>query len=133
MKVFKTLIIYGGIALSLGIIGNTFHPVVKKIWSSTFVLVSSGLCYFLMALFYWIVDIKQQHRWTFFLKVIGMNAITAYVITHVLPFPKIAGFLLYGLSPYTGNYYELVLVIGGFALLYLLLWYLYKNNTFIKV
>jgi predicted acyltransferase len=133
IKVFKTLIIYGGIALTLGIIGNTFHPVVKKIWSSTFVLVSSGLCYFLMALFYWIVDIKQQHRWTFFLKVIGMNAITAYVITHVLPFPKIAGFLLYGLSPYTGNYYELVLVIGGFALLYLLLWDLYKNNTFIKV
>jgi predicted acyltransferase len=96
-------------------------------------LVSSGICYFLIAAFYWIIDIKQKFKWAFFLKVIGMNAITAYVITHVLPFPKIAGFILYGLAPYTGKYYELVTVIGGFAILYLLLWYMYKNKTFVKV
>tara|TARA_A200000159_G_scaffold162802_2_gene187486 strand:+ start:97 stop:852 length:756 start_codon:yes stop_codon:yes gene_type:complete len=132
-RVVKTLLIYGTIALSLGLIGNTFHPVVKKIWSSTFVLVSSGICYFLMAIFYWVIDVKKQFKWAFFLKVIGMNAITAYVITHVLPFPKIAGFVLFGLAPYTGNYYGLITVIGGFGLLYLLLWYMYKNKTFIKV
>ncbi|MDG1290764.1 MAG: DUF5009 domain-containing protein [Flavobacteriaceae bacterium] len=132
-RVVKTLLIYGTIALSLGLIVNTFHPVVKKIWSSTFVLVSSGICYFLMAIFYWVIDVKKQFKWAFFLKVIGMNAITAYVITHVLPFPKIAGFVLFGLAPYTGNYYGLITVIGGFGLLYLLLWYMYKNKTFIKV
>ena len=132
-RVVKTLLIYGTIALSLGLIGNTFHPVVKKIWSSTFVLVSSGICYFLMAIFYWVIDVKKQFKWAFFLKVIGMNAITAYVITHVLPFPKIAGFVLFGLAPYMGNYYGLITVIGGFGLLYLLLWYMYKNKTFIKV
>ena len=133
IKVVKTLFIYGIIALSIGLFANLWHPIVKKIWSSSFVLVSSGICYFLMAVFYWIVDVKQKFKWAFFLKVIGMNAITAYVISHVLPFPKIAGFLLYGLAPYTGNYYELITVIGGFALLYLLLWYMYKNKTFIKV
>jgi len=133
MKVVQTLLIYGAIALSLGILGNIWHPVVKKIWSSTFVLVSSGICYFLVAAFYWIIDVKKKFKWAFFLKVIGMNAITAYVVTHVLPFPKIASFILYGLAPYTGSYYELINVIGGFALLYLLLWYMYQNKTFIKV
>ena len=133
IKVLKSLLIYGAVALSIGLLGNSFHPIVKKIWSSTFVLVSSGICYFLIAAFYWIIDIKQKFKWAFFLKVIGMNAITAYVITHVLPFPKIAGFILYGLAPYTGKYYELVTVIGGFAILYLLLWYMYKNKTFVKV
>lgn len=133
IKVVKTLLIYAAFTLSIGLFGSTFHPVVKKIWSSTFVLVSSGFCYFLMATFYWIIDVKQQFKWGFFLKLIGMNAITAYVITHVLPFPKIADFILYGLASYTGNFYELVTVIGGFALLYLLLWYMYKNKTFIKV
>ena len=132
-KVVKTLLTYAAIALSIGLLANLWHPIVKKIWSSSFVLVSSGICYFLMAVFYWIIDVKQKFKWAFFLKVIGMNAITAYVITHVLPFPKIAGFVLYGLAPYTGNYYELITVIGGFALLYLLLWYMYKNKTFIKV
>ena len=129
----KTLLIYGGIATSTGLLLSLGHPIVKKIWSSTFVLVSSGICYFLMAIFYWIVDVKKQFKWAFFLKVIGTNAITAYVITHVLPFPKIAGFILYGLAPFTGNYYEFITVIGGFGLLYLLLWYMYKNKTFIKV
>ncbi|RPG63346.1 MAG: hypothetical protein CBC02_010700 [Flavobacteriaceae bacterium TMED42] len=62
-----------------------------------------------------------------------MNVITAYVITHVLPFPKIAGFVLYGLAPITRKYYELITVIGGFALLYLLLRYMFKNKTFLKV
>ena len=133
IKVLKFLLIYGTVALFMGLLGNTFHPIVKKIWSSTFVLVSSGICYFLMAAFYWIIDIKQKSKWAFFLKVIGMNAITAYVITHVFPFPKIAGFILYGLAPYIGKFYDWVTVIGGFGILYLLLWYMYKNKTFIKV
>ena len=133
IKVVKTLLIYGSIALSVGLLSNVFHPVVKKIWTSSFVLVSSGICYYIMALFYWIIDVKQNIKWTFFLKVIGMNAITAYFISHVLPFPKIAGFILYGMAPYTGNYYEFITVIGGFSLLYLLLWYMYKNKTFIKI
>lgn len=34
------------------------------------------------------------------------------------------GFILYGLAPYNGNYHQLIAVIGGFALLYLLLWYM---------
>jgi len=133
MKVVKTLLIYGAIAFSIGIFANIWHPVVKKLWSSSFVLVSSGICYFLMAFFYWIIDVKQRFKWAFFLKVIGMNAITAYVISQVMPFPKIAGFVLYGLAPIMGDYYELITVIGGFALLYLLLWYMYKNKTFLKV
>jgi len=133
MKVVKTLLIYGAIALFIGIFANIWHPIVKKLWSSSFVLVSSGICYILMAVFYWIIDVQQKLKWAFFLKVIGMNAITAYVITHVLPFPKIAGFVLYGLAPIMGDYYELITVIGGFALLYLLLWYMYKNKTFLKV
>ena len=132
-KVVRMLFSFGAVALSMGLLGNTFHPIVKKIWSSTFVLFSSGICYFLMAFFYWLIDIKKKYKWAFLLKVIGMNAITAYVISHVLPFPKIAGFLLYGLAPYTTKFYDLITVVGGFALLYLLLWYMYKNKTFIKV
>jgi predicted acyltransferase len=132
-KVFKTLLLLGAVFVGTGLLANPWHPVVKKIWSSSFVLVSSGICYLLLAIFYWIIDVKQQYKWAFFLKIIGRNAITAYVITHVFPFPKIVDFVLYGLAPYTGKYYELITVIGGFGLLYLLLWYMYKNKTFIKV
>jgi hypothetical protein len=41
--------------------------------------------------------------------------------------------VLYGLEQFTGAYQPMVLTIGGFGLLYALLWYMYRNKTFVKV
>ena len=127
------LLVAGLALLALGLLWGIWHPIVKKLWTSTFVLASSGVCFLLLALFYWIADVKGKSKWAFPLKVIGMNAITAYVLSHVIDFSKIADFLLFGLKQSTGTYYGVLTVTGGFGILYLLLWYLYKNNTFIKV
>ncbi|MEX0363484.1 MAG: acyltransferase family protein, partial [Allomuricauda sp.] len=127
------LFIAGIVGLALGLIWGIWHPIVKKIWSSSFVLASSGVCFLLLALFYWIIDVKGRTKWTYPLKVIGMNAITAYVLSHVINFPEVSKFLLFGLERSAGSYYPMLTSIGGFGILYLLLWYMYKNNTFIKV
>ncbi|WP_420603326.1 acyltransferase family protein [Flagellimonas sp.] len=133
-KKISTYLFLAGIAgVVLGVVWGIWHPIVKKIWTSSFVLASSGVCFILLALFYWVIDVKGKTKWTFPLKVIGMNAITAYVLSHVINFREIAGFLLFGLEKYTGGYYPMILSLGGFGILYLLLWYMYKNNTFIKV
>ncbi len=132
-KVALYLFIAGIAALGLGLIWGIWHPIVKKIWTSSFVLASSGVCYILLALFYWIIDVKGKVKWAFPFKVIGINAIAAYVLSHVFNFSRIADFLLYGLEQYVGAYYGMITATGGFALLYLLLWYMYKNKTFIKV
>jgi predicted acyltransferase len=132
-KVALYLFLVGIVSLALGLIWGIWHPIIKKIWTSSFVLASSGVCYLLLALFYWIIDVKGKIKWSFPLKVIGMNAITAYVLSHVINFSKVADFLLFGLEQYTGAYYGMIATIGGFGLLYLLLWYMYQNKTFIKV
>jgi predicted acyltransferase len=132
-KVAVRLLVTGVIALSIGLIWGIWHPIVKKVWSSSFVLASSGICCILLAVFYWIIDVKGHTKWAFPLKVIGMNAITAYVLSHVINFPEIAGFMLYGTEQYAGSYYYLFQVVGGFLILYLLLWYMYKNKTLIKI
>jgi predicted acyltransferase len=132
-KVALYLLIAGVVGLALGLIWGIWHPIVKKLWSSSFVLASSGVCFILMAFFYWVIDVKGNIKWSFPLKVIGMNAITAYVLSHVINFSKIANFLLFGLEQYTGAYYGMITTTGGFGILYLLLWYMYKNKTFIKV
>jgi predicted acyltransferase len=132
-KVAQRLLLWGIAALAIGLLWGIWHPIVKKIWSSSFVLASSGVCLLLLSLFYWIIDVKGWSKWAFPLKVIGMNAIAAYVLSHVLPFHTIAGFVLFGLQPYVGTYYEALTVLGGMGLLYWLLWYLYRNETFIKV
>lgn len=132
-KVALYLFIAGVVGLALGLIWGIWHPIVKKIWTSSFVLASSGVCFMLLSLFYWVIDVKGKVKWSYSLKVIGMNAITAYVLSHVISFPKIASFLFFGLEQYTGAYYGMITTMGGFGLLYLILWYMHKNNTFIKV
>ncbi|TMU54906.1 acyltransferase family protein [Flagellimonas algicola] len=132
-RVALYLFVAGIAGLALGLIWGIWHPIVKKIWSSSFVLASSGVCFLLLALFYWIIDVKGKTRWTYSLKVIGMNAITAYVLSHVINFPEVSKFILFGMEQYVGAYYPMLTSIGGFGILYLLLWYMYKNSTFIKV
>lgn len=127
-------LIYVGVGLiAFGLILNIFHPSVKKIWNSTFVLLSSGICTLLLALFYWIIDIKGHSKWGFPLKVIGINAITAYVISHVIDFSEIANYVLFGFEQYMGDYYDAFATAGGFGIIYLLLWYMNKNKTYIKI
>lgn len=132
-KIAQKLLIYGVAGIVLGLLLSIWHPIIKKIWTSSFVLASSGVCFILMALFYWIIDVKGKVKWAFMLKVIGMNAIVAYVISHVIFFPGIAEDVLFGLKQYVGAYYDFVLTIGGFGILYFGLWYMFKKKTFIKV
>ncbi len=131
--ILGNLLLAGIACLFTGLILGIWHPVIKKIWTSTFVLASSGVCYLLLALFYWIVDVKGYRKWSFPLKVIGMNAITAYVISHVIRFPEVADFFLFGFENYLGPAYGVFRVAGGFLILYLILWYMYRNKTFVKV
>ncbi|NJK86776.1 MAG: hypothetical protein HC906_13185 [Bacteroidales bacterium] len=132
-KVALYLFIAGVAGVASGLLLGLWHPIVKKIWSSSFVLASSGVCFLLLALFYWIIDVKGVHKWALLFKIIGMNAITAYVLSHVFNFSEIADFVLYGLKQYAGDYYWMITVIGGSGLLIFLLQQLYKHKIFIKV
>jgi predicted acyltransferase len=132
-KVAFYLLLIGIAAVLLGVILNIWHPIVKKIWNSSFVIFSSGICFLLLTLFYWVIDVKGYNKWVKPLKVIGINAITAYVISHVIDFPSIADQLLFGFKQFLGAYYDAFTVIGGFLIIYLILWYMNKNKTYIKI
>lgn len=133
----KTIAMYLGLIGIAGIIFalvlDIWHPIVKKLWTSSFVLLSSGACFLLLAFFYYIVDVKGYKKWAFPLKVIGVNAITAYVASHVIDFSLIAKQVLFGFEKFTGVYYNAFAVLGGFGILYLILWYMNKNKTFVKI
>ncbi|MEP3838508.1 MAG: DUF5009 domain-containing protein [Algibacter sp.] len=132
-KIALKLVKLGFLLLIVGLILHVGHPSVKKIWNSTFVLISSGICTLMLVLFYWLIDVKGFINWGFLFKVIGVNAITAYVLSHVFNFPEISKYLLFGFEPFIGNYYNVLATILGFGILYLLLWYMNKNKTYIKI
>ena len=123
-----------GIALiALGCIWSLQHPIIKRIWSSSMVLVSSGCCFILMGLFYFWIDYRKKGKYLAWLKVYGMNSITAYMLASAVSFRSISTSLLYGLEPYTGDYYPVLIATSNALIIYLILWFLHKHNIFLRV
>ena len=114
-KVGLFLLLLGVVLLVVGIVWANWHPIVKRLWNSTFVLFTSGICFIILALFYWVIDIKGYKNWIFPFKVIGMNAITAYVLSLVFDFSQISNYLLYGFEQYLREYYQLLINTAGFG------------------
>ena len=123
-----------GIALIiLAYVWMPWHPLVKHLWTGSFVLFSGGICLLMLAALYFVIDVLEYRRWTTFFVVVGSNAIAAYVSASIFDYRLIAKVFVSGLEKYVGPRYPFLLALGGFAVLYLLLQYLHKKKIFIKI
>jgi predicted acyltransferase len=135
IKKFMIFLLFGTTLIIIGLLWNNWHPIIKRIWTSSFVLFSGGICILMLALFYLIIDIWNIRKGTKWLIILGSNAIFGYVAWHLFSgsFILATGVLINGLQPYLGNWFETLNYLGAFLALYLLIWYMYKNKTFIKI
>lgn len=79
----KLLVTYGLILAILGYAMDPFVPIIKRICTSSFVIVSGGWCLLTLALFYWLIDIRGYRRWSQFAVVFGLNPIFIYLFSHL--------------------------------------------------
>jgi predicted acyltransferase len=123
-----------GLACAIvGYLWGFVFPIIKIIWTSSYTLFSGGLCLMLLALFYWIIDVKGYRRWTIFFVVIGVNPITIYFLQRFVNFDSIAEFFFSGLAANAGQVSPLIIPVGVLAIKWLLLWFLYQHKIFFKV
>lgn len=125
-----------GILLAvLGLVWSQWFgmPVIKRIWTSSMVLYSGGLCFLLMAVFHYVIDVCRWQRPLGWLKIYGMNSIVAYMLGEVVDFRSVVHSLSYGLAPWLADRYPAWLTFGNFLLLFFLLWGMYRCKVFIKV
>ncbi|MEY8487154.1 acyltransferase family protein [uncultured Parabacteroides sp.] len=125
-----------GIGVAMVVLGWLWGmqiPVIKKIWTSSMVLVSSGYCFLLMGLFYYWIDYKGHRKYLTWLKVYGMNSIVAYMLANVINFSCIGASLFYGLEQYIGDLYACLMKLSTVLIIYGILWLLYKHKIFLKV
>lgn len=117
-----------GLLMSLSI------PVVKALWSSSFVLVAGGCSAALLALFYYVIDVKGWHGWTLFFRVIGMNAITIYLVQRIVGLHSASKFLFGGAASLLPAAWQAVGTnVAYVATCWLFLYILYRKNVFLKV
>jgi predicted acyltransferase len=127
------LLAAGVVFVVAGLIWSLWFPIIKNLWTSSYVLFAGGLSLLQLALFYWLIDILKYQKWAFFFVVVGSNAITIYMLTHVMSFDNISYFFIYGIRESLGAAQSLVIALISSALEWLLLYYLYKNRYFIKL
>lgn len=70
--------------MAAGRLLHPFFPINKNLWTSTFVIFTGGFAMLLLALCYWLVDLRGYRRWTPPALVFGMNAIAVYVFAWLL-------------------------------------------------
>jgi predicted acyltransferase len=135
-----TLMVVAGVAMVVvGLLWGIQFPVVKKIWTSSFVLVAGGWSLLLLAAFHWLIDVRGWKGWTAPLVWIGMNAITVYLIENMVPLHTISsrflGGPLQGLLNHSvaGGLGDLVVISGQFALILLIAWYLHRKQIFMRL
>jgi predicted acyltransferase len=127
------LVAMGLACLGLGTLWARDFPVIKILWTSTYVLIAGGWSLLLLALFYTIIDVVGLRAWAFFFVVIGVNAITIYIASRIVPFDEIARFFLGGVARFSGSFGPAVVPIGTLVLQWLFLLHLYRNKIFLRV
>jgi len=112
-----------------------FCPVIMKIWSPTYVLANGAYSFAMLALFYWVIDVKGCRVWAFPLKVVGMNSITIYLLNRTGLMPPVTKYFFGGLSSLSDRpgFASAVLSAGLLALNWLLLYGFYRKKAFLKV
>jgi predicted acyltransferase len=136
-KKILTLLIPGIIAIIIGYCMNPFIPIIKRICTSSFIIVSGGYCLVAMAFSYWLIDVLKYRKLALFFAVVGMNPIFIYL------FSNLGGkHLLQRMAePFTARLFgwggDLIINIMTTIIVAAMVWYicyfLYKRKIFIKL
>lgn len=143
------LFVAGAICVAVGWAWNPFFPINKALWTSSYVLFTGGLALQLLALCYWVIDIKGYRRWAKPFEIFGVNAIALYVgaglMAELLGLIKVTGAdgtkIPLGLWIYDSLFASWASPVNAslaFAIAFVLvwlgfMWLLFRRNIFVKV
>jgi predicted acyltransferase len=133
----RILLIAGVIGVVVGYGLNPVTPIIKRICTTSFVIVSGGWCLIALAISYWIIDVKGWKRWTQFAMVFGMNPLFIYLFSELGG----NGWLSHIVRPFTDGIARWAgEVLVGFVTALIVLWmdwyivhWLFKRRIFIRI
>jgi predicted acyltransferase len=128
------LLLFGLSGVGLGLLWNLHLPINKHLWSGSFILLTGGMAFLFLAAFHYIIDVRGHVRWAFFFKVIGMNSLAIYLAYRFIDFGKTSRLLFEGIYKHAPEpWHEVFNALGALALVWVFLYFLYRNRLFLKV
>jgi len=137
----KVAFLIGGgiVGVLLGFLWGLQFPVIKKIWTSSYVLVAGGYSCVLLGLFYQVIEVWKFQKWAVPFVWIGMNPITIYVLDNVVNFERLAARFAGGNvknffdTAVTKGFGDLVIQIVGLGMGFLIVRFLYQKKIFLRL
>ena len=120
----------GCIAIGLGL--SPAVPVIMKLWTASYGLLSAGGACLLFAVFYWIIDVRGFKKWAFPWVVIGMNALAAYMGRTLVPLTGIVGIFTVGAAAALGPAGPMSGALAVLVVEWLVLYWMYKRKIFLR-
>lgn len=125
------MLLWGAGLIILGLLIHLDFPINKKLATTSFVFLASGISTLSLAVFYWVIDVKGYKKWSFFLVVIGLNPITIYVAGFLVRFNDVTNVFVGAFD--FGMARALVFAIVLTTIKWLFLYYLYRQKVFLKI
>jgi predicted acyltransferase len=125
---------FGFVSLLLAQLWNLDFPINKNMWSSSFVLHTTGLSLILLSVFYYIIDVLGYKSWAFFFKVIGMNSILIYMSGRFINWEYTTNGFFQWAGQLTGGPFNIIIMAVCLVIIkWLFLYVLYKKKIFLRV
>ena len=124
----------GVVSILAGWLWGLQFPVIKKIWTSSYVLVAGGYSCLFLAIFYQLIDIWNWRKWCVPFVWIGMNPITIYLIFHLLEPGSLVKRLVGGpIAGACGAWGNLLIASVTVGLMFALMRFLYQRKLFLRL
>jgi len=135
MKKGLILLAAGIVCLALGKFWSLSLPIIKNLWTSTFVLYAGGWSLILLSVFYLVIDVWRFRAWAFPFVVIGLNSITIYMLNSgIIDFGQMGKYFFGGVAGWFSQAAQPVILACAFVLcMWTFLYILYRNKIFLKV
>jgi len=133
-KKLQILLLAGIVGIGIGLFWGLHFPINKHLWSSSFIMLTAGMAFLILSLFYYVIDVLKFQSWTFFFQVIGMNSLTIYLAYHFIDFEHTSHALFAGLyAPVPEQFHDALEALGALVLVWSMMYFLYKKKIFIKI
>jgi len=133
-KKLQILLLAGIAGIGIGLFWGLHFPINKHLWSSSFILLTAGMAFLILSLFYYVIDVLKFQSWTFFFQVIGMNSLTIYLAYHFIDFEHTSHALFAGLyAPVPEQFHDALEALGALVLVWSMMYFLYRKRIFIKI
>jgi predicted acyltransferase len=148
LEIVRGMMAAGSVAVALGLVWDLWFPINKNLWTSSYVLFTSGAALVCLAVCYWLIDVRGYRKWAQPAVVFGVNAIAVFVLSglltrlliriHVPADPDPITLKQWIFETFFASWASPMNASLAYAVTYLLFWWamialLYRRKIFIKI